>query len=132
GAEQGAAEGLIRDVRVNCRSAGQPAGQLSGGNQQKVVLAKWLFRDCDILICDEPTRGIDVGARQEIYRLLEDLARQGKAILVVSSDLQELLILADRIAVMSGGRIAAVFDRGAWSEDAIMKAALSAHVTVSS
>lgn len=131
-AEQRAADGLIAALRIHCRSAAQPVGQLSGGNQQKVVLAKWLFRDCDILICDEPTRGIDVGARREIYRLLDDLASQGKAVLVVSSDLPELLTLCDRIAVLSTGRLAAVFDRGAWSEDAIMKAALSGHVAVPS
>jgi len=131
-AERQAATGFVRDLAVNCRSIEQPAGQLSGGNQQKVVLAKWLFRDCDILIFDEPTRGIDVGAKFEIYRLLESLAERGKAILVVSSDLKELLTICDRIAVLSVGRLAATFERGQWSEDAIMKAALSGHVSMPS
>jgi ribose transport system ATP-binding protein len=126
------AAGFVRDLAVNCRSVEQPVGQLSGGNQQKVVLAKWLFRDCEILICDEPTRGIDVGAKFEIYRLLESLAERGKAILVVSSDLKELLTICDRIAVLSAGSLAAVFERGQWSEDAIMKAALSGHVSMPS
>jgi ribose transport system ATP-binding protein len=129
-AEEQMATGFVRDLAVNCRSAEQPVGQLSGGNQQKVVLAKWLFRDCEILIFDEPTRGIDVGAKFEIYRLLETLAERGKAILVVSSDLKELLTICDRIAVLSAGRLSATFERGQWSEDAIMKAALSGHVSM--
>ena len=98
---------------------------LSGGNQQKVVLARWLYRDCKVLICDEPTRGIDVGARQEIYRLLRELADAGKALVVVSSDLHELVAISDRIAVLSAGKLAATFARGEWTEDGIMAAAFS-------
>lgn len=113
---------------VRCTSVEQPAVELSGGNQQKVVIAKWLFRNCDILIFDEPTRGIDVGAKFEIYRLLAQLAGQGKAIIVVSSDLIELLAICGRIAVMSAGRVAACFARGAWTEEAIMNAALSGYL----
>jgi ribose transport system ATP-binding protein len=115
-------------LQVRCASVEQPVAQLSGGNQQKVVMARWLFRDCDILIFDEPTRGIDVGAKFEIYERMADLARQGKALIVVSSDLKELLAICDRIAVMSGGRIAGCFWRGEWTEEKIMAAALSGYL----
>ena len=83
---------------------------LSGGNQQKVVVGKWLFRDVDILIFDEPTRGIDVGARAEIYQLMDELVQEGKAIIMVSSDLTEILKMSDRIIVMCEGRITADLD----------------------
>jgi ribose transport system ATP-binding protein len=115
-------------LQVRCQSDEQPVAELSGGNQQKVVLARWLMRDCQILMFDEPTRGIDVGARFEIYQWLQQLASQGKALLVVSSDLRELMMLADRILVMSAGRIAGEFSRGEWSEDALMTAALSGYL----
>jgi ribose transport system ATP-binding protein len=118
----------VDSLGIKCWSVEQAAGQLSGGNQQKVVIAKWLFRDCDILIFDEPTRGIDVGAKFEIYRMLGDLARKGKAILFVSSDLKELLAVCNRILVLSAGRVAGTFERGSWSEEAIMAAAFSAYV----
>jgi len=119
----------IGALGVRCRDAEQRVADLSGGNQQKVVLAKWLLRDCDVLIFDEPTRGIDVGARFEIYHVLEDLAARGKAIVVVSSDLPELMALCDRIAVLSAGRLAATFRRGEWTQDAILSAALSGYLT---
>lgn len=125
--EQTVADRYARSLAVKCRSTAQPVVELSGGNQQKVVMARWLYRDCDILIFDEPTRGIDIGAKFEIYQLLSDLARQGKAILVVSSDLPELLAISDRIAVMSAGQIAATFDRAEFSQDAILTAALSGY-----
>lgn len=115
-------------LQVRCQSAEQPVAELSGGNQQKVVLARWLMRDCRILMFDEPTRGIDVGARFEIYQWLQQLANQGKALLVVSSDLRELMMLSDRILVMSAGRIAGEFVRGQWTEDALMAAALSGYL----
>ncbi|MGE3805841.1 MAG: ATP-binding cassette domain-containing protein, partial [Gemmataceae bacterium] len=118
----------VDSLRIRCASARQPVAQLSGGNQQKVVLAKWLERDCDILIVDEPTRGIDVGARFEIYQLLEELAAAGKAILVVSSDLRELLALCDRMVVLSAGSVAATFERGDFDQDRILQAALSGFV----
>ena len=86
---------------------------LSGGNQQKVVIAKWLLRDCDVLIFDEPTRGIDVGAKSEIYALLEDLAAQGRAIIVISSELPEVMRLSHRIAVMCEGRLTGILPGGA-------------------
>jgi len=127
--ERAAAERQGQALSVRCQGTEQRVAQLSGGNQQKVVIAKWLYRDCEILIFDEPTRGIDVGAKFEIYSLLNDLAAQGKAIIVVSSDLKELLALCDRIAVMSAGRLAATFERGAWTQDQIMAAALSGYLT---
>ncbi len=113
---------------IRCSSCEQTVGQLSGGNQQKVVIAKWLHRDCDILIFDEPTRGIDVGAKFEIYRMLGSLAKQGKAILFVSSDLKELMAISDRILVLSAGRVAGMFSRDDWSEEQIMSAAFSGYV----
>jgi len=126
--ERAVAERLAVDLAIQCRSVEQPVAELSGGNQQKVVVAKWLFRDCRVLLFDEPTRGIDVGAKFAIYKLLGDLAERGKAIVVASSDLLELLAICDRIAVMTAGRLAATFQRGEWTQDKIMAAALSGYV----
>jgi putative multiple sugar transport system ATP-binding protein len=95
---------------------------LSGGNQQKVVLAKWLFAQPELLILDEPTRGIDVGAKYEIYTLIDELARQGKGILMISSEMPELLGMCDRICVMNEGRFVAEFPRAQASQEAIMRA----------
>ena len=120
---------LARLLSIQCRSTDQPVQELSGGNQQKVVFARWLYRDCDVLLLDEPTRGIDIGAKFEIYQLLDDLAARGKAIVVVSSDLIELMSICDRIAVMSAGRLVATFARGQWTEDKIMEAALSGYAS---
>jgi len=114
---------------IRCASTEQSVEHLSGGNQQKVVIAKWLYRNCDILIFDEPTRGIDVGAKLEIYRMLADLAQQGKAILFISSDLKELMAICNRIMVLSAGRVAETFARGRWSEEQIMAAAFSGYVS---
>jgi len=97
--------GMVDRLAIRTPSVNQTAKNLSGGNQQKVVLAKWLVRDCDVLIVDEPTRGIDVGAKDEIYGLLTSLAAQGKSIIVISSELPEVLRLADRIVVMCEGRV---------------------------
>jgi ribose transport system ATP-binding protein len=96
---------MVDQLAIRTPSVTQRTKNLSGGNQQKVVLAKWLVRDCDVLIVDEPTRGIDVGAKDEIYGLLTNLAAQGKSIIVISSELPEVLRLADRIVVMCEGRI---------------------------
>jgi ribose transport system ATP-binding protein len=126
--ERQAACQYVDSLGIRCWSVEQPAGQLSGGNQQKVVIAKWLHRDCDILIFDEPTRGIDVGAKFEVYRMLGDLAQKGKAIVFVSSDLKELMAICHRVLVMSAGRVAGIFERGTWTEDAIMAAAFSGYV----
>jgi len=103
--ESRAFAGFIDSLRIKTPHQEQDARLLSGGNQQKVVLAKWLARNCEVLIFDEPTRGIDVGAKVEIYRLMNDLAAQGKAILMISSELPEVLGMADRILVMHEGRL---------------------------
>jgi len=96
---------FIKVLNIRTPSAAQEARLLSGGNQQKIVVAKWLDRDCDILFFDEPTRGIDIGAKNEIYRMLRSLADQGKAIVMISSELPEVLRMSDRIIVMCEGRI---------------------------
>jgi ribose transport system ATP-binding protein len=127
-AERRLAVDLCDRVGVQRNSVGQPVAELSGGNQQKVVIARWLARDCDVLLFDEPTRGIDVAAKETVYRLLEELASAGKALVVASSEVEELLTRCDRIAVMSAGRLAAVFERGDWTQERIMAAAFSGHV----
>ncbi|WP_151524009.1 sugar ABC transporter ATP-binding protein [Serinicoccus kebangsaanensis] len=99
------ASSFVDALRIKTPSTRAMVKNLSGGNQQKIVIAKWLARDCDVLIFDEPTRGIDVGAKEEIYRLLHDLAGRGKAVMVISSELPEVLRLAHRIVVMSEGRV---------------------------
>ena len=96
---------------------------LSGGNQQKAIIGKWLAADARLLIFDEPTRGIDVGAKNEIYQIMRDLANEGKGILMVSSELPELLSVCDRIVVFGGGKIKAVFDAREATEEKIMLAA---------
>ncbi len=127
-AERAVSRRWVEQLDVRCAGDGQAAGELSGGNQQKVVLGRWLHRDSRILIFDEPTRGIDVGAKFELYRLMRRLAAGGRTLLVVSSDMKELTGLCDRIIVMSAGRVAAEFRRGEWTEDGIMAAALSGHL----
>lgn len=97
-----------------------PIMSLSGGNQQKVILAKWMNLDPDILIADEPTRGIDVGAKKEIYQLLGQFAQRGKGILMISSELPELMGICDRIYIMSNGTITGVLDRADFSQEEIM------------
>lgn len=113
----------VRKLRTRTPGVEAELRSLSGGNQQKVVIAKWLVRDSDILIFDEPTRGIDVGAKDEIYTLLEELARQGKAIIVISSELPEVLRLANRIAVMAHGRIIGTLDNEVATQENIMELA---------
>lgn len=103
--ERNAFAGYAEALRIRANAADRPAGTLSGGNQQKVVLAKWLESASEVLIFDEPTRGIDVGAKVEIYNLMNDLAARGKAVLMVSSELPEVLGMADRVLVMHEGRI---------------------------
>jgi ABC-type sugar transport system ATPase subunit len=103
--ERLALERHVEALRIRMAGPEQPARNLSGGNQQKVVLAKWLERNCEVLLFDEPTRGIDVGAKVEIYRLINDLASAGKAILLISSELPEVLGMSDRILVMHEGRL---------------------------
>ena len=122
GAMREVAEKYIRQLSIKTPSDTQEARLLSGGNQQKVVIAKWLLRDCDILIFDEPTRGIDVGAKAEIYKLLNALAEQGRAIIVISSELPEILRLSHRIAVMCEGRLTGTLPGGS-SQEEIMRLA---------
>ncbi|GLQ10482.1 monosaccharide-transporting ATPase [Devosia yakushimensis] len=129
GAMHQMAQRYIGQLAIKTPSDMQEARLLSGGNQQKVVIAKWLLRDCDILIFDEPTRGIDVGAKSEIYKLLNALAAEGKAIIVISSELPEVLRLSHRIAVMCEGRLTGTLPGGASQED-IMRLATQRQSTV--
>ena len=115
-----AASDVVSKLRIRTPSVTQLVQNLSGGNQQKTVVAKWLVRDCDILIFDEPTRGIDVGAKDEIYALLDELAAEGKAIIMISSELPEVLRMSHRIAVMCAGRITAVLDNAEATQEKIM------------
>jgi ribose transport system ATP-binding protein len=118
-----AAEKFIRLLNIRTPSAAQEVRLLSGGNQQKVVVAKWLDRDCDILFFDEPTRGIDVGAKSEIYKLLRTLADQGKAIVMISSELPEILRMSDRIVVMCEGRMTGELTPDQATQERIMELA---------
>jgi ribose transport system ATP-binding protein len=124
----------VAKLRIRTPSTGQLVQNLSGGNQQKTVIAKWLARDCDVLIFDEPTRGIDVGAKDEIYALLDELAASGKAIVMISSELPEILRMSHRIAVMCQGRITAVLNSTDATQEKIMDYAtrFSAEGTVTS
>ena len=116
------AETYCRDLAIRCDSTDQSVGTLSGGNQQKVVLAKWLERDGTVFLMDEPTRGIDVAARELVYEVIRNLAKAGKGILVVSSDLEELIGLCDSIGVMSNGRWTASFSGPNYEPQAILEA----------
>ncbi|WP_152361920.1 sugar ABC transporter ATP-binding protein [Microlunatus speluncae] len=114
-------------LRIKTPSIDTATMNLSGGNQQKIVIAKWLARDCDVLIFDEPTRGIDVGAKEEIYALLSELAEQGKSIIVISSELPEVLRVSHRIAVMAAGRITGILDNADADSESIMALATRFH-----
>lgn len=120
------AEALMRDVQLRPLDVSRPIGSFSGGNQQKAIIGRWLAADTRIFLFDEPTRGIDVGAKAEIYGLIERLAREGRAILVVSSELPEVIRLADRVLVMREGRIAAELGAGEITEENIARAAIPA------
>ncbi|MDD2586528.1 MAG: sugar ABC transporter ATP-binding protein [Syntrophomonadaceae bacterium] len=120
--EDGVVSELIEKLRIKCYSLNQQVETLSGGNQQKVVMAKWLLPECEVLMFDEPTRGIDVGARSEIYELMVDYVNQGGAIINVSSDTQELLAVSDRIIVMGQGKMTGIFSRQEATEDKIVRA----------
>lgn len=129
--ERRVVEKYVTRMRVRTPSIEQPVGKLSGGNQQKVVLARWMARAPKVLILDEPTRGVDVGAKAEIYGLIAELAMSGVAVLVVSSELPEALGLADRIVVMQNGRITGELDRTHATEEAILALAMSDDLTTS-
>lgn len=113
-------DSIIRDLRVRCAGRNTPIKLLSGGNQQKVILGRWLLTDPEVLLLDEPTRGVDVGAKSEIYALIASLAASGKGIIMVSSEMPELIGTCDRILVVSGGRIAGQLVRGEYSEQELM------------
>lgn len=125
--ESAAVQEHVCALELKCTSPEQPVDELSGGNQQKAMLARWLMKNCDILLFDEPTRGIDVQTKAMIYQLLYKQAAQGKAVVVVSSETDELTTIADRIAVMSRGCLAAVYRRGEWTAEKIMTAAFSGY-----
>ena len=110
----------ITRLSIRARSPGAPVRNLSGGNQQKVIFAKWLHARCRVLLIDEPTRGVDVGAKREIYALLRELAASGVGIVMVSSELPEVLGMSDRIMVMREGRITAELDAAEATEERIM------------
>ncbi len=122
--QTGIADRLVRELRIKTPGLDQPVATLSGGNQQKVVLAKWLAGQADVLIMDEPTRGIDVGAKVEIYELMNQLTARGAGVLMISSELPEILGMSDRILVMRLGRIVADFDAAGATQERVLQAAL--------
>jgi ABC-type sugar transport system ATPase subunit len=122
----------IKDLRIKTPSATQPVRLLSGGNQQKVVLAKWLARDVSVLLLDEPTVGVDVGAKSEIYALIHELAAAGMCIVMVSSDLPEVLGMSDRVLVMSEGRMKAELSREQATQEEIMRYAVPSSAAIAS
>ena len=127
--EAALAQRQIDAMGIRSSGPGQVVSQLSGGNQQKVVIGRWLERDCTVLLFDEPTRGIDIGAKFDIYRLLGELTRQGRALVVVSSDLRELMLICDRIGVLSAGRLIETFERNNWSQEQLLAAAFAGYQT---
>lgn len=110
----------ITSLAIKTPSGQQKAGNLSGGNQQKIVLAKWLASDPDILILDEPTRGVDVGAKAEIYKIMNDLAAKGMAIIMISSEMPEIVNMCDRLIIMSDGRISGELDKSEFDQQRIL------------
>jgi rhamnose transport system ATP-binding protein len=122
--ESALAEEYVDRLGVKTPSVALPVGSLSGGNQQKVALARWLATEPKVLILDEPTQGIDVGAKAEIHRLMGDLASRGLAIVMISSELPEILGMSDRIAVMHAGRVVGIVDRSEATQESILSMAL--------
>lgn len=122
---QSSGEGHIQTLRIKTPSIDEIVGQLSGGNQQKVVIGKWLNSEADIYIFDEPTRGIDVGAKVEVYNVMNSLVKAGKCVIMISSEMPEILGMSDRVVVMRGGRVMATVDRDSkhFNQEDIMKAA---------
>ncbi|MFH8679601.1 sugar ABC transporter ATP-binding protein [Streptomyces lydicus] len=124
GAQRRSAAAVAEQLKVRMSGLAQPARTLSGGNQQKLVIGKWLLADTRLLILDEPTRGIDVGAKVEIYQLINELTASGRAVLMISSDLPEVLGMSDRVLVMSQGRLAGELSADEATQDAVMELAL--------
>jgi ribose transport system ATP-binding protein len=110
----------VNSINIKTPSIKQIVRNLSGGNQQKVVLAKWLYADANVIVFDEPTRGIDVGAKEEIYKFMVQLAKQGKYVIMISSDMLELIAMCDRVYVMRQGRIVGELNRDQLSEEGIL------------
>ncbi len=123
-AENKVAIEMAQKLRVKAPSVATKVSQLSGGNQQKVVLAKWLLQKLKVIIFDEPTRGIDIGAKSEIYDLINNLAADGTAVIVISSDLEEILRISDRVAVLHEGKLTGILPRAECSEETIMRLAV--------
>jgi rhamnose transport system ATP-binding protein len=122
--EKSLAQDAVKKLRIRLASVRQPIGELSGGNQQKGILARWLLANPSILILDEPTRGIDIGVKADFYDMIGELAAQGRAILLISSEMPELLALCDRILVMAEGRLTAELSRAEANQEKIMSAAV--------
>jgi ribose transport system ATP-binding protein len=127
-AEANAVEGCRQQLKIDCHDVSQSVGELSGGHQQKGSIARWWLTEGSILLFDEPTRGVDIQTKTVIYGLLTNLKLQGKALVIVSSESRELTELSDRIAVLSNGRLAAVYGRGEWTSEKIMAASFSEHL----
>lgn len=121
----GIGEDNIKTLRIKTPSIDEIVGQLSGSNQQKVVIGKWINTDADIFIFDEPTRGIDVGAKIEVYNVMNRLVKEGKCVIMVSSEMPEILGMSDRVIVMRGGKVMATVDRDSkhFNQESLMKAA---------
>lgn len=126
------AQRMRQELDIRCNDIEQPVETLSGGNQQKVAVSKWLLTRANLFLFDEPTRGIDVAAREKIHRLLATLTSQGKSIVLVSSDLDELFETCDRIGVLSAGKLVETYSRDQWSTDIVMQAAFSEYLDRSS
>jgi ribose transport system ATP-binding protein len=118
------AEESREKLQIKASGLNRAVAELSGGNQQKVVLAKWLAMNPKLIILDEPTRGIDVGAKAEVYHLMQELAGQGVAILMISSDMEEVIGVSDRVAVMCRGRITGILNRTEMTEENILRLAV--------
>jgi ribose transport system ATP-binding protein/inositol transport system ATP-binding protein len=116
-----ATDRFIQKLKIKTDSREKQTGKLSGGNQQKVVVSKWLLMEPDIIILDEPTRGIDVGAKRDIYMLMGDLVEQGKAIIMISSEMPEVMGMSDRIVVLAEGRVTGEIERKDFDQERIMQ-----------
>ena len=122
--ERAAAARYVQDLNIRPPAIDAPVASLSGGNQQKVALARWLLTGPRVLILDEPTQGVDVGAKAEVHREMDRLAREGVAILMISSDLQEVLAMSDRVVVMRLGRVAGTVERRDLAPERVLRLAL--------
>ena len=120
---------MVEQLGIRTPGIDQPVRFLSGGNQQKVVIGRWLAIGPGVLLLDEPTRGVDIGAKEEIYKLIESFVREGMAVLFVSSEMEEILGLADRVAVMHEGRLTGILDRSELTEEAVMRLATATRET---